>query len=406
MAVLWMGAIIALAVVLSLWPLWSRAPGRGMRRRAANVAGYRSRIAEIEAEVASGTVAAEVAQRLREETAARLLADAEADPAAEPAQPAERRSWRMLVAGAALIAAVSVVGYYLDDSHEVASWIAEAGTDPEAAQRLAVDDMVRRLELRLQREPEDAQGWAMLGRSYFVLGRYAESAAAYERANRLVSAAPIPDWLADEAEARVLLGDHQMQGLPRQLFERALALEPGQPKALWYAGLAAAQAGEYGVAVERWLALRQTELPDEFRTVLDRHLQELSQLAGRELPQASPPADTVRLTLDIDVAPELAGEIGASDVLFVVARRPDAPGPPLAVRRLSASELPLRITLDDDNAMAPGVKLSMADRWEVIARVSRAGTAQAQSGDLEGRMTVGRDDARQPVPLRIGRRIP
>lgn len=414
MTVLWMAVIAALAIVLGLRPLWSAGGGRSaqMRRRALNVAGYRSRLAEIDAEVAAGTISADAAGAIRDEAAARLLADTDADQGDAARETAERRSWTPLVAGGALVAVLSGLGYYLGDSREVATWIARAKADPQTAQQLAVDSMVQRLERRLQDTPDDAQGWAMLGRSYAVLGRYADAAIAYERANRLAAVSPNADWLADEAEARIAMqGDDQrgdLQGLPRQLFERAIAIDPLQPKALWYAGLAAAQAGEYGAALDRWLALRGTELPDDFRATLDSHLSELAQLADRELPEqaAAPAADAVQLTLQIDVDPALAQAIGAGDTLFVVARRPDAPGPPLAVQRLAASSLPATVTLDDSNAMAPGVKLSAADQWDVIARISRSGNAQAQSGDLEGRLVVARAQASEPIRLRIDRRIP
>ncbi len=414
MSVMWMAAIALLAVVLALWPLWARAPARGPRRRALNVAGYEGRLIEIDAELAAGTLTAEAAQALRDEAAARLLVDAGADSEPDGASSSDAgRSWGLLAVAAALIVAITGLGYFFGDSRQQAAWIAESRKDPQAAQRLAVESMVQRLETRLQKEADDAEGWAMLGRSYVVMGRYAEAAGAYERANRLSAAAPRADWLADEAETRTMLQGHDFRGLPRQLFERALAIEPEQPKALWYAGLAAAQAGDYGGAVERWAVLRGGDLPDEFRKVLDERLLELTRLAGVEAPatasapSAAPSAaasGAPQLLLDLEVAGELS--VAASDTLFVIARRPDAAGPPLAVRRMGASALPLQVMLDDSHAMAPGMNLSAADRWEVVARVSRSGTPQAQSGDLEGRVVVDAAQARAPIRLRIDRRVP
>lgn len=406
MSLVWMIGIAALGVVLALWPLWARSPGGGPRRRALNVVGYEGRLAEIDAEFAAGTLTAEAAQALREEAAVRLLADAGSEVESATA-PTSARSWWLALAGAAFIIAVSTLVYWSGDSRQQAAWIAESRANPQAAQRLAVDSMVQRLESRLKKAPDDAEGWAMLGRSYVVMGRQAEAAAAYERANRLVAAAPRADWLADEAEVRTLLQGHDFRGLPRQLFERALAIEPEQPKALWYAGLAAAQAGDYGVAVERWVALRAGDLPEDFRAVLDERLQELIALAGVATPPSvdvAPAAGAPRLVLDLELAEGL--RVAASDTLFVMARRPDAPGPPLAVRRMGAASLPLQVTLDDSHAMAPGMNLSAAERWEVVARVSRSGTAQAQSGDLEGRIVVDAAQARKPIRLRIEHRVP
>ncbi|HEY1077348.1 MAG TPA: c-type cytochrome biogenesis protein CcmI [Fontimonas sp.] len=442
MTVVLMAGIALLAIGLALWPLWARAPRQGLQRRALNVEGYRTRLQELEIEQQVGTITAEAAEPLREEAAVRLLADA--DGASSEREPAAEspRAWALFAAGAVLIVAVSVSGYLLSGSRQQADWIAQAASDPQAAQKLAIDSMVQRLETRLAAEPNDAEGWAMLGRSYYVTGRLADSAGAYERANRLKSASPDPDLLADEGEVRVLLQEHDLRGLPKELFERALAIDPGNPKALWYGGLAAAQAGNYSLAVDRWLILRQGDLPDNFRASLDERLKELAQLAGREVQldpvaptapldhaalvaaaeaaqadadggQADPAAEGAAmpaaggLLLEVSVDPTLAGSVGASDTLFVVARRPDAPGPPLAVQRLGARSLPAQVTLDDSNAMAPNIKLSSADRWDVIARISRSGTAQAQSGDLEGRLQVTREQAQQgPIKLVISRRVP
>lgn len=404
---LWMAGIAVLAVALTLWPLWGGSAGGGVRRRALNVASYRTRMAEIDVEIEAGTVEAESAQALRDEAAARLLADAAPDVAAPDSTVPDRRSWGLAVVGAAAIIAVSGIGYYFADSRQIAGWIAEAERDPAAGEQLAVDNMVRRLEQRLEREPDDTEGWAMLGRSYSVQGRYADAVAAYERANRLTSAAPVADWLADEAEVRIMVQEERsLQGLPRQLFERALAVDPGHAKALWYAGLAAAQAGDYGVALDRWLALRSGDLPDDFRGVLEARLPELARLAGRELPALAPTSAGPRLVIDVALDPALAGEVAAGDTLFVLARRPGAAGPPLAVRRMTAAELPLQVTLDDSNAMAPAFKLSTAERWEVVARISRGGTPQAQPGDLEGTVLVDKDQAAQPISLKIDRRLP
>ncbi len=421
MTVLLMAGIAVLAIGLALWPLWARPPKQGLQRRTLNVAGYRTRLQELEIEQQVGTITEEAAQPLRDEAAARLLADAESADE-RPVDTAQApRSWVVFAIGACLIVAVSVSGYLLGGSRQQADWIAQAANDPQAAQKLAIESMVQRLETRLATEPNDSEGWAMLGRSYYIMGRFADSAGAYERANRLNSAAPNADLLADEGEVRVLLQDHDLRGLPRELFDRALAIDPGQPKALWYGGLAAAQAGAYSLAVDRWLVLRQGELPENFRASLDERLKELAQLAGREIQldaiaaapdsaahgtQEEAAAAGEGLILDVSVDPALAASVGASDTLFVVARRPDAPGPPLAVRRLSASSLPARITLDDSNAMAPNIKLSSSDRWDIIARVSRSGTAQAQSGDLEGRLTVSRDQAQGAIKLVIAKRVP
>lgn len=57
---------------------------------------------------------------------------------------------------------------------------------------------------------------------------------------------------------------------------------------------------------------------------------------------------------------------------------------PLAILSLKAAELPTRFSLDDSNAMVPGMKLSAFPAVMVVARISKSGDASAQPGDLEG----------------------
>jgi cytochrome c-type biogenesis protein CcmH len=97
---------------------------------------------------------------------------------------------------------------------------------------------------------------------------------------------------------------------------------------------------------------------------------------------AAPPGASV--TGSVSVAPGLASRVDRSATLFVFARAEKGPRMPLAVVRASASELPLKFTLDDSQAMAPSLKLSSAAEVRIEARISRSGNATPQPGDLVG----------------------
>ncbi|MGH8481495.1 MAG: c-type cytochrome biogenesis protein CcmI/CycH, partial [Nevskiaceae bacterium] len=109
----------------------------------------------------------------------------------------------------------------------------------------------------------------------------------------------------------------------------------------------------------------------------------------------------LQLRIDVSVAPGLAPSVRPGDVLFVYATDPAGPPMPLAIQRLSADQLPLRITLDDSNSMTAARKLSDLDRWRVIARISRSGNAAPRPGDLEGTVELGKADAGRPVRVLI-----
>lgn len=394
-----MALLSAVALLLLARPWWRRG-GVHVQRRSANVAAYRTRLAELDNEIAAGLLDAEAAAQLKEELGARLLTDAA--PADESAAGSSRLWWIVLV-----VPVFAAAWYGLAGSWRTQGLIDLAVSDPEAAQQVMIQSMVQRLEARLQQQPDDAEGWAMLGRSYSVLKRFNDSAMAYGKANE-ISAASHADWLVGEGEALALSHDRDLTGRPQQLFEAAVKLEPDHVAGLWFAGLAAAQAESYDLALKRWsVLLQRPDLPDDMRQLLADRMQQLAQLSGKPLPQIETKSAAV-LALDVEVSlsPELQSQLKPQQTLFVFAKAAQGPPMPLAVQKLPAPQFPVKVRLDDSMAMMQGLKLSAFDQWTVMARLSNSGTVQAQSGDLEGSLSVARSEAGKPVRLTIDRRVP
>lgn len=397
-----------LSLLAALWlsrPFWQRQLPGAQQRRAANVQAYRSRLAEIDAELAAGLLGTAEAAALKAELDARLLADAEGLEQGQVSAP--RRPLPALLMSLLFVVAGGV-WYWQAGSWKLDAQIA-AAPPADAAQPPDVLAMVAKLEARLQAEPGDAEGWAMLGRSYFVMERYGESAAAYGKANDLTQGRNAA-LLTNEGEALTLARDRDLLGRPQQLFEAALALAPDDGKTLWYAGLASAQARDLPTAQARFEKLLQQELPPEIRLAVQGRLDEIAQARG--LPSA--PAEATRavagnsgleLLLDVQLDPELAAAVPPGAVLFVFAKAAGGPPMPLAVQRLPGAQLPLRVRLDDSMGMTPAMKLSQFDRWLVTARLSTRGGAQAEAGDLQGSLELGAEAAGRPQLLRIRERV-
>jgi cytochrome c-type biogenesis protein CcmH len=185
------------------------------------------------------------------------------------------------------------------------------------------------------------------------------------------------------------------------LFERALQAAPGDPKALWYAGLTAFRRQDLQTARARWTALRDLGGPPQILEVVNARLAEIDQQIG-PAPTAAPAAAagttqpsagataavaatpvTDGIPLRVEIAPALAGKVPAGATLFILARS-GAGGPPIAALRRSSSELPLEVSLTDANAMVPGASLKQVDSLALVARVSLTGRPIASSGDLYG----------------------
>ena len=409
-----MAGLLLLAVLLATHPWWRSRGGSRQNRRAANVAAYRLRVAEIDNETAAGLIPADEAAALRAELDARVLTDADGTEP-ELAQKIERRPGAIVLV--ALLLTMFASGWYLwRGGWETQQQIA-AGPPPAPAIDPAIAAMVDKLATRLKANPDDAEGWSMLGRSYMVTQRFAEAAVAMAEANKR-AAAPRADWLADEGEALAFAGGEDVSGPAAERFEEALKLDPAYPKALWYGGLGAVGAGDYATGRARWQQLiAQPDLDENMRTVLRERVAALNKalaergLSATEAPAAAPaaaaPAAAVSLRVQVALAPALAGKVPAGAILFVFAKAASGPPMPLAVQRLADARLPLTVTLDDSMAMAPGLKLSAFDQYVITARLSAGGSVQAQPGDLEGRAEARRATASEaPVSVTIDTVVP
>lgn len=277
------------------------------------------------------------------------------------------------------------------------------GSMGEAA---SMDAVTKSLETRLQQNPNDLEGWRMLGRTYLINGNAAKAAASYEKANAL---APAKDTalLLDLAEALVLTDDPAVQPRAKAIIEDALAADAGNQKALWYQGVIAIRAGDKETAKRNWTKLLEGNPPPEIRDVITAQLKEL----GVDFPAGASPAGpalaaagagmgagpmsggmggevaatgrTIRISVKVD--PSLSGKVKPGATLFVAAREPGIPGPPIAATRITTDDLPAVVVLSDANTMIAGRDLSSVSDVEIVARVAYGGTAVTASGDLIGR---------------------
>lgn len=262
----------------------------------------------------------------------------------------------------------------------------------------SMDEVTQQLEARLAANPEDLEGWRMLGRTYLVGGNAAKAVTAYERAIE-ISGGGDPELQLDLAEALVLTNDPAGQGRAGKMIDDALAADPNNGKALWYSGVIAIRADDKETAKSRWTKLLEQNPPDEIRQIV------VAQLAGLGVDApaiasgspmaaasaASAPADdavpatgrAIRIALSVD--PKVAARLKPGTPLFVSARQPGIPGPPIAAVRITSDALPTTVVLSDANSMVEGRNLSSIDDVEIVARVAFGGTAVTASGDLIGK---------------------
>ena len=302
----------------------------------------------------------------------------------------------------------------------------EAAESPAAAASRAeamakIETMVQRLVDRLKAQPDDADGWQMLARTYAALGKQQQAVDAFKQAEKLRPTDPT--LLADYAVAVALNNNKDLEGEPRALIERALKVNPKHPKALALAGTAAFGRKDYKLAVDYWEQLAKVEPPDSpMAQQIRDSITEARQMAG--MPAASAPTGTAtaaatsespktaattgaaQVSGTVSLSDKLKGRVSPDDTVFVFARAAEGSRMPLAIIRKQVKDLPFEFKLDDSMAMSPAAKLSGVDKVIVGARVSKSGNAMPQSGDLQGllqNVSVGQSDLKLQIDSEVGR---
>ncbi len=368
-------------------------------------------------------------------------------PAATPlkaSEPKARASTMLVVASVAFVSLVAIAGYAWKGSPTLvglkpgdvpvasspggaqgAGDSAEGTGGKHTLDAAQIEAMIGKLRERLAEEPGNAQGWGMLARSYAVLGKPAEAVTAYEKAVALT-----PDdaaMLADYADSLALSNGRKLDGEPAKLIERALKIDPDQPKALALSGTMAFDRKDYAGAAKAWERVLATNPDHPFAPQLRDSVNEARQLAGMApLPTAaasgsslaaaaaavtaksavrapatssatspttaSAAAADAQVSGRVSLAAALAAKAAPEDTVFVFARAAEGPRMPLAIVRKQVKDLPFDFKLDDSMGMTPQMKLSAFPKVVIGARISKGGDAVPRPGDLQG----------QSKPVEIG----
>ncbi len=392
-------ALVLAALAVVILPLMRATPVDGAAEEgddSARLAVLADGMRELNTELEAGTLDRSEYDEAKAELERQAL-DADAAPRRRAAS-AGRTAWApALVVGIAL--PLLAVVLYVANGQPAAIW---GGADSVVAQHPGAEsnelnEMISMLKQRLQQDGGDAQGWTLLARAYRAAGQSQDSVDAYEKAVGLDS--DNADLLIEYANTVAVLHNRNLRGKPQRLIDRALKLDPDNLNALALAGAAALQRGESKDAVRYWTHLKSL-LPAD-----SPGLARIDELIARA--QGKQPAAVAEAAIHgtVTVSDALAGKITAGDTLFIFARAPNGPPMPLAVVRQPAPQFPATFTLDDSRAMTPDLHLSQFPSVNIVARLSRSGSATLQPGDLEGHINsvaLGSKDVQIVIDHRVG----
>ncbi len=415
MIIFWVvAALLTIAALLFLLPpLLQRIRGQDgvvVEQDAVNVSIYKDQMAELEQDLLNDVITQDQYEQGHQELERRLLEDVTATAGSGSKAAATGRSGIAAGVVSVVVIAISLSLYLVLGKPELVVPV-DVSEAPQVAENMTqeqmvdqVTKMVSQLSARLEEDPSDVQGWAMLGRSYYALSRYGDAVAAFSKAVSIVD--NDAQLLTDYADAMAMSsGEQTLEGRPMELIMRALNLDPQNQKALWLAGTAAYERADFESALVYWKRILAM-LPPGSQTAqtMAGNIAETEQLmiaqrnnadgsagasSGNAMGQGATSGGSVtpsaaKVSGVVTLSQSLATEVLPTDTIYIFARAMNGPRMPLAILRTEAGNMPIEFTLDDSMAMDASMNLSSASEVMVMARISRSGNATPQSGDMQG----------------------
>lgn len=423
MITFWILAIvmIVIALVFLIRPLRSESNQKDIDRAAQNVQIAKERLNELKLELEQGAISQAEYEQSQQELEQSLLIDVEQLPVEEEininTQSYNRFTQLILIISVPVLA----IGFYAylgqpdlingAEKQTAASGGAGHSASNGETKLGSIEEMVEKLAAKMKEEPDNAEGWFMLARSYMSLKRYQEAVVALEKTNELVPNNPVV--MLRYADALTMLRGGNMSGKPFELVKRAVEISPDNPTGLWLLGMGYEKQGAYEKAISYWNLLLPLIKDEKSRAEVNSMINRTKRKAGisaTEKPQEQVSGTdkniNAQLTVNISVDKSKLQGVSQNDTVFIFARALQGPTMPLAVVRKQVKDLPVEVVLDDSMAMTATMKLSSFKQVQVIARISKSGSAKVQPGDLESEVRVASAGQKEKVKLVINKSVP
>ncbi len=372
--------VLVLLVLAALFrPFFWRTTVHHASRQQLNAAIYKEELAKLEKEHTEGLIDGVTYEISHAEMRQRLFQDtSEDDGVAVLGSPQ-----KTIIALSIFIPALAVAMYFWLGS---AQQIADGGIKQKVAQQ-DVEKMVAGLAAKMEQDPSNLKGWAMLARSYKVMDRPKDAEKAYDRAGAYLDSDA--QLLADYADVAASNANGNFEGKPQAIINRALKADPNNMMALWLAGTADYTRGNYKGAIQVWGRLAKL-LPadsEDIKMIQGSIMEARSKANLPPEPLASQPTSPAvvvsgkNISGIVELNSDLKSRVKPDYIVMVIARAPGA-RMPVAIMRAKAADLPLRFVLNDALAMTPDALISNLYEATLEVRISKSGQAKAEPGDL------------------------
>ncbi|MFV2059065.1 MAG: c-type cytochrome biogenesis protein CcmI, partial [Gammaproteobacteria bacterium] len=364
--------------------------------RVQNVLIAKEKLKELEVELKTERISQELYAKRKEELETALLNDTEqADTTIKEVEHSGNAAWVV----AMIIPVLAVVMYItlgtppeLLNNQNLAS--SNNSNQSGQQQQMSPEVMAEKIASRLEKEPDNAEGWAMLGQTFMQLKRYPDAATAFEKAYALIP--ENPQVMFRYADALAMANNSSLEGKPIELINKALKIAPRDMTGLWLSGMYAEDHGDNKKALTQWTLLYEVVQNTEYKEPVMKMLTQvnakmdkkdqidlaaLSATTTAVSNTASGAAAAVEVIVTLDDS--IKSKVAATDTVFIYAKAMSGPPMPLAAVKKQVKDLPITITLTDAMAMMPAMKLSKFQTVKIGARISKSGNAITQPGDIK-----------------------
>ena len=428
MTLFWvLAGIFIVASLLFILPtlLRNKESDTGVARNSTNVSIYQDQISELDNDLRNDILNQEQYNQSKQELQQRMMLDMpEKSSISEKILNTKRSLATPIVL--ALLIPVSAVSLYLLLGNTKALLpqppvrqmeLVGNNLAPEGEGHQEISSVVDNLVKRLENEPDNLEGWKMLGQTYSIMGRFDEAKDVY--AKLLAKSPDSPEALVNLADVFAMTQGGSLMGKPVELINKALSIDPKNLKALALAGTAEFEKGEFMQATVYWDELL-ANIPAESKLAqsVSKSIKQARLLASGNggdvliAKEQSPESDedlsnkvsSPTISGVVNISPALLAKVSPEDTLYIYARAKTGPQMPLAIVRLQAKDLPAKFTLKDGMGMNPNLKLTSFPEVIISARVTKSGKAVPANGDLQGFSEVVRIGD-QAVNILIDRQV-
>ncbi|MCL1091767.1 c-type cytochrome biogenesis protein CcmI [Shewanella profunda] len=391
---------IALVVLVSLTLIWIphfrqqkllRTEEAGVRRQT-NLELFNERLATLEKELSEELLDQTEFDALKKELEISLLQDIQ--QAGDDSLVNQIKPKTILWPSIMSVGLLAISGYLYQHLGAFENIGAAQPASPHAGMDTAqiMGQRIQAIEAQVQAEPENSQAWFSLGHAYVSANQFDKAIAAFDKVMDLVG--KHAELLGPKATAMYYKAGQQMTPQIQALIDESLAMDPQDPSTLLLVGMNSFFIADYKKAITSWQTILDSDRTDVDRAALMNAI-ETANLRMQAETSGMPDDDVHKqaavskksVSIAISISPELAAKASPEDTIFVFARATEGPKVPLAATKVSASALPVTVTLDDSTGMGGDAKLSQATSVEVIAVLSKNGNIKPQAGDIQGKIS-------------------